>query len=63
MLNFISWSSGSPGKADKKKSVAKKSTTPGSSLHTGQVWEAGWMKKNKEEKKPKTAAPGRACGT
>ena len=21
------------------------------------------MKKNKEEKKPKTAAPGRACGT
>ncbi|XP_052801896.1 histone-lysine N-methyltransferase SETDB1-like isoform X2 [Mya arenaria] len=42
----------SPAKAEKKKSVAKKSTTP-SSLNTGQVWEASWMKrKSTEDRKP-----------
>jgi hypothetical protein len=47
----------SPAKADKKKSVAKKSTTQGSTLNTGQIWEAPWIKIKKdkggaEDKKP-----------
>ncbi|XP_053384935.1 histone-lysine N-methyltransferase SETDB1-like isoform X2 [Mercenaria mercenaria] len=44
----------SPAKADKKKSVAKKSTTQGSTLNTGQIWEAPWLKikKGSEDKKP-----------
>ena len=52
----------SPSKlADRKKSVAKKSTTPRSSteekpastLNTGQIWEAPWLKNRKQvDKKP-----------
>ena len=52
----------SPTKVDKKKAVAKKSTTPRSSteekepsvLNTGKIWEAPWLKTKKPagEKKP-----------
>ena len=58
--------SASPAKADKKKAVAKKSTTQGSTLNTGQIWEAPWLKIKKdkggtEDKKPslKVQSPGK----
>ena len=51
----------SPAKPEKKKAVAKKSTTPtSSSLNTGQVWESNWLKIKKpvEEKKPPQKTQG-----
>ena len=43
---------------DKKKSVARKSTTPQSALNTGKVWETPWMKQKAEiDVKPSTTPP------
>ncbi|XP_052229285.1 histone-lysine N-methyltransferase SETDB1-like isoform X4 [Dreissena polymorpha] len=42
----------SPAKIEKRKAVAKKSTTPQSSTHTGQMLEPPWMRQKLEDKKP-----------